>query len=59
MIEQVIKEFDTKHSALNYMQIMTSPEVVLVNQGGKWLVVTKKQITILDGECSETNIRTS
>ena len=59
MIEQIIKEFDTKHSALNYMQIMTSPEVVLVSQSGKWLVVTKKQIAVLDGECSETNIQTS
>lgn len=59
MIEQIIKEFDTKHSALNYMQIMTSPETVLVSQGNKWLVVTKKQIATLDGECSAVDIQTS
>ena len=59
MTEQIVKEFETKKAALNHMQIMSSPETVLVNKGDKWLVVCKKQVVVLEGECSETNIRTS
>lgn len=59
MIEQIVKEFETKKAALNHMHIMSPPETVLVNQGDKWLVVYKKQVVVLEGGCSETNIRTS
>ena len=59
MIEKIVKGFETKKAALNHMQIMSSPETVLVNQGDKWLVVCKKQVVVLEGECSETNIQTS
>lgn len=51
MIEQIVKAFNTKKEALNYMQIMNTVESVLVNQNGQYLVVCKKQIAVVDGEC--------
>ena len=50
MIEQIVKAFNTKKEALNYMQIMDTVESVLVNQNGKHLVVCKKQINVIEGE---------
>lgn len=51
MIEQIVKTFNTKREALNYMQIMDTVESILVNQNGQYLVVCKKQIAVVDGEC--------
>ena len=49
-MEQIIKKFETKQEALDFMHFMSAQQITLVNHPEGWLVVWQKNINLVEGE---------
>ena len=49
-MEQIIKKFETKQQALDFIHFMTAQQVTLINHPEGWLVAWQRNVNTVEGE---------